>query len=65
MPRQKLIHRPRKLTLHLPEDVVAQVDLFLFSPALGKIPEGAYQRFFTDRINEFFATAGPTIKEET
>lgn len=54
MPRQKLIHRPRKLTLHLPEDVAARLDLFLFSAALGKIPEGSYQRFFTDRIVEFF-----------
>ncbi len=54
MPRAKLIHRPRKLTLHLPEDVVARLDLFLFSTALSKIPEGSYQRFFTDRIVEFF-----------
>lgn len=54
MPRPKLINRPRKLTLHLPEDVAAKLDLYLFSAAQDRIPDGAYQKFFTERINEFF-----------
>jgi hypothetical protein len=54
MPRQKLIHRPRKLTIHLPEDVASRLDLFLFSPVIGRIPDGSYQKFFTGRIVDFF-----------
>lgn len=54
MPRAKLIHRPRKLTIHLPEDVASRLDLFLFSPVIGRIPDGSYQKFFTDRIVDFF-----------
>ncbi len=59
MPRAKLINRPRKLTIHLAAEVAEKLELFLFSEVRGKVPEGAYQRFFTERINEFFATKEP------
>lgn len=61
MSRLKLITRPRKLTLHLPEDVAIRLDLYLHSEVLGKVPQGAYQAFFTERIEEFFTR----IKEQT
>lgn len=55
MPRRPNIERPAQLCLRLPETVKARLDLFLMSEAEGRIPKGAYQRFFLDRINEFFS----------
>ena len=55
MPRPRLITRPRKLTINLPEDVALRLDLFLVSPATQKVPQGAYQAFFVERIQEYFA----------
>jgi hypothetical protein len=55
MSRQQHIIRPRKLTIHLPEDIAMRLELYLTSVREGKVPQGAYQRFFVDRINEFFA----------
>ena len=43
-----------KLTLMLPADVILKVNLHLFSPALGRVPKSAYQKFFSQLINEFF-----------
>ena len=56
MPMQPLLMRPVKLTLHLPEDVHHRLALHLYSPAEGRIPKGAYQRFFVERITEFFSS---------
>lgn len=55
MSRRALIVRPRKLTIHLPEDVAVRLDLFLYSAAQQRIPFGSYQRFFVERVNEFLA----------
>jgi hypothetical protein len=52
--RQPDILRPIKLTTTLPEDIRAKLDLHLFSDLEGRIPKGAYQAFFIDRIQEFF-----------
>lgn len=46
--------RPVALNLRLPEDVRGRVDLFLYSPAEGRVPKSAYQNFFLERIQEFF-----------
>jgi hypothetical protein len=54
MPRTPNITRPSKLTLHLPEDIRAKLDLYLFSEIEGRIPYAAYQKFLIERINEFF-----------
>lgn len=56
MKRPKII-RPTKLTMALPEDVRAKLDLHLFSQVEGRVPMGAYQRFFIERIKEFFNPA--------
>jgi len=55
MARPPLILRPVKLTTHLPEDIRAKLDLYLYSPSEGRVPKGAYQKFITERILEFFA----------
>jgi hypothetical protein len=49
------ITRPVKLTTTLPEDIRAKLDLFLYSELEGRVPKGAYQAFFLERIREFFA----------
>lgn len=59
MPRPALITRPRKLTLHLPEDVALRLELYLTVPELGRVPQGAYQRFLVERINEYFDRLSP------
>lgn len=56
MPRQPDIIRPVKLTTTLPDDVRTRLDLFLYSEVEGRIPKGAYQQFFLDRIRDFFGT---------
>lgn len=62
MSRPYNILRPTKLTLHLPEDVRAKLDLFLFSSVEGRIPKGAYQKFFIQLINEHFAKRDSNAK---
>lgn len=42
--------------LHLPESVRTRLDLVLFSELEGRVPKGAYQRFFLERLQEFFTT---------
>lgn len=54
MPRPADILRPTQLEISLPEDVRAQLDLYLFSEAEGCVPRGAYKRFFVSRLREFF-----------
>jgi len=66
MPRARLIDRPRKFTIHLPESVAIRLDLYLASTALGQVPRGAYQAFFVERIEEFFSKMNitPDLLEE-
>lgn len=54
MPRKPNIDPPRKLNITLPESVHARLSLFLYSEIEGRVPHGAYNRFFTERVNEFF-----------
>ena len=53
MPRRPNIEASSKLNLCLPESEKAWLDLYLFSFAEQRIPYGAYQRFFLDRLREF------------
>lgn len=55
------IQRPVAMNLHLPEDIRAKLDVYLFSNVEGRIPKGAYQAFFIERINEFFAKQAETV----
>ena len=54
MPRKPDVIRPSLLHMSIPEDVRAKLDLYLFSELEGRVPKGAYQKFFTERIQEFF-----------
>lgn len=54
MSRKPNLIRTVRLDLGLPEDLRAKLDLLLFSPVEGRVPLGAYQRFFIERLNEFF-----------
>ena len=54
MPRKPNLERPVKLTLSLPETWRTRLDLQLFSPLEGRVPQGRYQEFFLERLQEFF-----------
>jgi hypothetical protein len=38
----------------LPEGLRTRLDLILHSEVEGRVPKGAYQRFFSERLVEFF-----------
>lgn len=42
--------RPVKKTIHLPEDIVALVDLELFSEAEGKVPFNAWGKLLSELL---------------
>lgn len=67
MPRRKLLIRPYELHVSLPGDVHEKLKRFLTSDRSGSVPQGAYQRFFLERIEEFFrkleATGNQLLKE--
>jgi hypothetical protein len=54
MARRPDVIRPVKLTTTIPEDVRTRLDIHLYSDLEGRVPQGAYQTFFVDRIREFF-----------
>jgi len=54
MPRPRNLEPSIPLKLKLPESVRVRLDLHLFSPLEGRVPQGRYQEFFIDRIKEFF-----------
>lgn len=43
-----------KKTLHLPQDVVARLELELFSDLEGKIPHGAQSELITKLLRDYF-----------
>ena len=57
MARRPSVTPAIKLTTTLPEDTHAILTLHLWSDLEGRVPPGAYQRFFVERIREFFSTA--------
>lgn len=60
--RPPRILRPVKMTIYLPEDVKAKLDLHLFSAIEGRVPHGNYSNFLTERVREFFDVASPAAK---
>ena len=44
---------PKLLNLSLPEDLHATLTLHLYSDLEGRVPHGAYSKFFAERIREF------------
>lgn len=59
MSRRPNILRPVSLHLMLPEDLYAKLAVHLYSSAEGKVPKGSFQKFFCERINEFFNQRSP------
>lgn len=60
--RPPKILRPVKMTIYLPEDVKAKLDLHLFSAVEGRVPHGDYSKFISERVREFFDVASPAAK---
>lgn len=56
MARKSSIDRPVPMTLKLPESVRTRLDLHLYSDLEGRVPQGSYQKFFIERIQEFFGS---------
>jgi hypothetical protein len=54
VPRPRNAIPRERINLHLPEDVRGRLDLHLVSESTQKVPQGAYQRFFTERVHEYF-----------
>ncbi len=54
MPRTPNIEKSASLNLRLDEGLLAKLSLFLWSDAEGRVPVGAYKRFFEERLVEFF-----------
>ena len=40
--------------LTIPAEMAARIDLLLFSELEGRVPQGAYQTFFTRLLREYF-----------
>ena len=55
MARPRKAIRPVEKNISLPEDLVARVDLELFSELEGKVPFGAWQRYLERLIREDLA----------
>lgn len=54
MPATAKIDRPTVLHMHLPLSLRVKLDLYLWSELEGRVPKGAYQAFFIERLQEFF-----------
>ena len=52
MPRPKKVNRPVEKSISLDEDIVALVELNLFSELEGKIPFGAWKNYVEGLIRE-------------
>lgn len=64
MGRPRKAVRPVEKNISLPEDIVARVDLELYSEVDGKVPFGAWQRFVEGLIRKELARRDQRIKGE-
>ncbi len=56
---------PKPRNVSLPEDLFAHLSLHLFSPLDGRVPHGAYTRFFVPLIRAHFAQSHLDLAEWT
>lgn len=54
MPRKAEIDKRVSLYLMLPMSVRGRLDMHLYSELENRVPQGAYQAFFLERIRDFF-----------
>lgn len=55
MARRPDIIQDSNINLRVPIDLRARLDLSLYSELESRVPHGAYTRFFTERLREFFS----------
>lgn len=63
MSRPPNILRPVSLHLMLPEDLYARLSIHLYSQAEGRVPKGSFQKFFCERITEFFNRSQDNVNQ--
>lgn len=63
MARPRKAIRPIEKTICLPEDLVAQVDLLLYSALEGKVPYGAWQRHVEQLLREDLSRKADAVKD--
>ena len=61
MARPKKAIRPVEKNLSLPGDMVAQVELFLFSEIEGKVPFGAWSKYLQELVREDLRKKGVAV----
>lgn len=67
MPPRKSIIPMKPLTITMSAELLEKLRIFLTSTRDGKVPKGAFQRFFVTRTEEFFrhnAAAGDALLKE-
>lgn len=65
MARPKSLTPSEKIHISLRSDLSLRLQLFLTQPATGRVPPGAYAKFFNARVEEFFARVEQATKGET
>lgn len=60
MARPRKVIRTRFLHVGIREDVMAKVNIQLFSEVEGRVPQGAYQTLVTQLFVDWLATQGVT-----
>ena len=65
MPKPANVVPTRAINVHLPADIATQVSLHLFSALDGRVPQGAYARFFVPLIKAYFAQSHLDLGEWT
>lgn len=63
MPRPPRLMRPVRKNLAVPEDIAARVDLELFSELEGRVPHGAWSKFVTELIREYYRKKDAFVAE--
>lgn len=63
MARRPNIVRSQSLHITLPEDIYARLQLHLYSDLQRRVPVGAYQKFITERVQEFFTPSQCTCSK--
>ena len=59
MGRKPKIIKPVQLCLKLPQDLLLKLQLHLYSEVEGRVPQGSYQEFFTELLQDYFAEKAP------
>lgn len=54
MPRPRNIERTEQLCVWLPESLLGRLTLHLWSDAEQRVPHGAFQRFITQLLTDYF-----------